>query len=73
MANKPHRQRITHAMLKAEGIDIIKDLGKLIPKLDPDEQVRTLLNLASFVYPKPKVVEHKLEDSGKITMTIGGE
>lgn len=71
MGSRPDRQRITLAMLKAEGIDILGDLGKLLPQLEPKEQAQTLLNLASYVYPKPKVIEHNVGEGGKITMTIG--
>jgi hypothetical protein len=51
----PQRQRITHAMLMAEGKD----------------QFDMAAQLATFVFPKPKVVEVSASEGHKVTMTIG--
>jgi hypothetical protein len=72
MGARPDRQRLTQAMLKAEGIDLLKMMGETLPQLDARDQMQALINLAGFVYPKPKVIEHGVPEGHKMTMTIGG-
>ncbi len=47
--------------LKNLGIDVLSQIGTLLPQLHPEKQIDTLMSLMAFLYPKRKAVEQKIE------------
>ena len=67
-------QRITIVMLKECGVDLIPDMVEQIKHMsEGTERFNAYDRLATYVYPKPKVVEHQAGDGTKLTMHIGGD
>jgi hypothetical protein len=45
-------------ILKKADINVPERIIELLPTVDPDKQIDTLLKLMSYLYPKRKPVEH---------------
>ena len=52
--------------LKEKGFDLMEEMIKLYPTLQPHHQMSALLAMMRFCYPTMKSIEMKIDDPGKL-------
>jgi hypothetical protein len=53
--------------LRAEGLDPVLELIKLLPLLEPQQKANVLLDLMTYLYPKRKAMDLKVDEPAQLS------